>query len=144
MIDSNPTSSRRDIRLGSIPASSCRCWRRRSRRLPSRRSGGCARASASAFRGTRSPKRWLMAAKAAGSSGPGTRSRTGSVDGVTVAIAQVGATVEDIEANLTLADRYAERAARRGAQLIVFPECFVQGYSVRRQVLDLAEPIDGP
>ena len=74
-----------------------------------------------------------MAAKAAG-----------SVDGVMVAVAQVGATVGDVEANLILADRYAGRAARRGAQLIVFPECFVQGYSVRREVLDLAEPVDGP
>ena len=59
-------------------------------------------------------------------------------------MAQVGARVGDPAANLALADRWAARAARRGADLVVFPECFVQGYTVRPEVLALAEPPDGP
>jgi predicted amidohydrolase len=67
-----------------------------------------------------------------------------SVDGIVVAVAQVGARVGDIAANVALADRYVARAAARGAHLVVFPESFVQGYSLSRSVLDLAEPIVGP
>jgi predicted amidohydrolase len=67
-----------------------------------------------------------------------------SIDGIVVAIAQVGARVGDVAANLDLAARYVRRAAARRADLVVFPECFLQGYSLRRSVLDLAEPIDGP
>jgi predicted amidohydrolase len=59
-------------------------------------------------------------------------------------VAQVGATVGDVPANLRLVHRYARRAASRGCDLIVFPECFVQGYSIRPEVLALAEPSDGP
>jgi len=66
------------------------------------------------------------------------------VDGIVVAVAQVGARVGDIAANLGIARRYARLAASRGADLIVFPECFVQGYALRRAVLDLAIPVDGP
>lgn len=68
----------------------------------------------------------------------------GSVDGIRVAVAQVGARIGDVAANLGLAGRYARRAAARGADLIVFPECFLQGYSLRPTTLALAEPIDGP
>jgi predicted amidohydrolase len=49
-----------------------------------------------------------------------------------------------VAANLALAHRYVRRAAARGAHLVIFPECFVQSYALRRAVLDLAEPIDGP
>ena len=67
-----------------------------------------------------------------------------SVDGIVVGVAQVGARVGDVAANLGLAARYLRRAADRGASLVVFPECFLQGYSLGRSVLDLAEPVDGP
>jgi 5-aminopentanamidase len=66
-----------------------------------------------------------------------------SVEGVRVAVAQVGARVGDVPANLALAARYARRAAARDADLILFPECFVQGYSLRATTLALAEPVDG-
>jgi predicted amidohydrolase len=59
-------------------------------------------------------------------------------------VAQVGATVGDVSANLRLAGRYVRRAASRGCDLLVFPECFVQGYSIRAEVLALAEARDGP
>jgi predicted amidohydrolase len=61
-----------------------------------------------------------------------------------VAVAQVGATVGDIAANLALAGGYVRRAAARGADLVVFPECFLQGYSLKRSTLDLSEPLSGP
>jgi predicted amidohydrolase len=66
-----------------------------------------------------------------------------SLDGLHVAVAQVGARVGDPVANLELADRWAARAAARGADLLVLPECFVQGYALRPDVLALAEPADG-
>ena len=59
-------------------------------------------------------------------------------------MAQVGAAVGDVAANLRLARRYVRRAAARGCDLAVLPECFVQGYSIRPEVLTLAEPADGP
>jgi len=62
-----------------------------------------------------------------------------SVDGIVVGVAQVGARVGDVAANLGLAARYLRRAADRGASLVVFPECFLQGYSLGRSVLDLGE-----
>jgi predicted amidohydrolase len=66
------------------------------------------------------------------------------IDGLVVAVAQVGPSIGDVAANLALAQRYVRRAAARGAALVVFPECFVQSYALRRAVLELAEPIDGP
>lgn len=50
----------------------------------------------------------------------------------------------DPAANLRLARRWVRRATARGAHLVVFPECFVQGYSLRADVLGLAERADGP
>ena len=61
-----------------------------------------------------------------------------------MAVAQTGARVGDIPANLKLAAQLLGRAASRGAGLVVLPECFVQGYSVRPEVLALAEPSGGP
>ncbi len=55
----------------------------------------------------------------------------------------MGATVGDVIANLRLARRYVGMAAARGCDLVVFPECFVQGYSIRREILALAERSDG-
>lgn len=66
-----------------------------------------------------------------------------SLDGLRIAVAQVGAGVGEPDANLVLADRWAARAAARGADLLVFPECFVQGYALRPDVLALAQPADG-
>ncbi len=66
------------------------------------------------------------------------------VDGLVVAVAQVGPAIGDVPANLALARRYIRRAAARRADLVVLPECFVQAYALRRSVLELAEPVDGP
>lgn len=56
----------------------------------------------------------------------------------------MAATVGDVAANLRLARRYVRRAASRGCDLLVFPECFVQGYSIRPEILTRAEAADGP
>lgn len=59
-------------------------------------------------------------------------------------VAQVGATVGDVAANVRLAGRYVRLAAARGCDLVVLPECFTQGYSIRPEILALAEDADGP
>jgi predicted amidohydrolase len=66
------------------------------------------------------------------------------VDGIHVAVAQAGARVGDVPANVRLAGQLLGRAAARGAHVVVLPECFVQGYSIRPGVLALAEASDGP
>lgn len=63
---------------------------------------------------------------------------------LTVAVAQLGPRIGDVDGNLALAGRSVRRAVARHADLIVFPECFVQGYALSRSVLALAEPLDGP
>ena len=91
------------------------------------------------------PKRWATASPsaagnvsvAAGVVAPG------SLDGLRVGVAQVGATVGDVAANLRLARRHVRLAASRGCDLVVFPECFVQGYSIRPEILELAETVEG-
>lgn len=75
---------------------------------------------------------------------PHGRGDPASLDGLRVGVAQVGATVGDVSANLRLARRYVRRAASHGCDLLVFPECFVQGYSIRPEVLALAETAAGP
>jgi 5-aminopentanamidase len=64
------------------------------------------------------------------------------LDGLRVAVAQVRPRVGDVAANLDLAGRYLRRAADLGADLVVFPECFLQGYAVRADILAAAEPAD--
>ena len=68
----------------------------------------------------------------------------GSLDGIRVAVGQVRSVVGDVAANLAIADRWLRRAAARGADLLVLPECFLQGYSLRPVVLAEAVRSDGP
>jgi len=81
-------------------------------------------------------------ARHAGEPGAPTDGRA-SLDGIRVAVAQVGARVGDVAANLVLADRLATRSASRRADLVVLPETFIQGYSLAPAVLALAEPLKG-
>jgi predicted amidohydrolase len=66
------------------------------------------------------------------------------LDGLRVAVAQVGPRVGDVAANLALAGRDLRRAASHGADLLDFPECFVQGYTVRPDALATAESATDP
>jgi predicted amidohydrolase len=52
-----------------------------------------------------------------------------AVAGLRVAVAQVASDAGDPEKNLAVARRYMGMAASRGASVIVFPECFIHGYS---------------
>jgi predicted amidohydrolase len=66
------------------------------------------------------------------------------LDGLRVAVGQVGASVGDASANVAVARTLLRRAAARGADLLVLPECFSHGYSLNPRVLRLAQPTDGP
>ena len=78
---------------------------------------------------------------------PGTtaaRMAPAGLDGLRVGVAQLAARVGDPAANLALARRVLGRAAARGASLVVFPECFLQGYALGSHPRSVAESADGP
>src|SRR5919204_484388 len=54
-----------------------------------------------------------------------------------IAMAQVNATVGDLDANAELIVEWTRRAAARGARVVVFPEMMLTGYPVE----DLALPV---
>ncbi len=61
---------------------------------------------------------------------------------IRVATCQVPDIREDLDAALTWIEIFAERAAREGARIVCFPECFLQGYlaedePAHRHALDL-------
>lgn len=58
-----------------------------------------------------------------------------------IALAQVAASTEPSE-NLSLVQEYAERAAREGATVVVFPEATMASFATRS--VAVAEPLDGP
>jgi predicted amidohydrolase len=49
-----------------------------------------------------------------------------------------------IDENLAIIQRNALSAAGQGADLIIFPELFLTGYNIGKQVRKLTEPADGP
>jgi predicted amidohydrolase len=61
-----------------------------------------------------------------------------------IALRQSAGAPCDVPANLALVRSASKEAAAAGARLIVFPECFLTGYSIGERVRDLAEPADGP
>jgi N-carbamoylputrescine amidase len=63
---------------------------------------------------------------------------------IRVAAAQMESRNGDIEANLAHATALVEEAARRDAQLVVFPELMPTGYVLTQQLWDAAEPSEGP
>jgi predicted amidohydrolase len=63
---------------------------------------------------------------------------------VSVALAQVEATTANKTENLRKYDRYLEKAAKMGAQLVVFPELSVTGYACGDAFFEVAEPVPGP
>jgi 5-aminopentanamidase len=67
-----------------------------------------------------------------------------SLDGLRVGVAQVGARVGDPAHNLRVARAIVGRAARRGASLVVFPECYLHGYDLGPHPASCAEAVDGP
>lgn len=59
-----------------------------------------------------------------------------------IAVAQIAMRVGDVASNLAQARGLIAEAGRRGAELIILPECFTTGLAAN--VADLAEPIPGP
>jgi predicted amidohydrolase len=60
---------------------------------------------------------------------------------VRVALAQI-VTGRDISRNLDIVEKYARKAKKGGAQLVVFPEATMRAFG--NSLLDIAEPLDGP
>jgi predicted amidohydrolase len=63
---------------------------------------------------------------------------------VTVAIAQLNSRLGDVETNWSRAEEMISQAADQGAQLILFPECFLQGYRADDLFAQSAVPASGP
>ncbi len=63
---------------------------------------------------------------------------------VNVALAQISCKVGDKNYNLRKIKRYIKQAKKKHAELIVFPELALTGYTCRDLVYELAEPIPGP
>jgi len=63
---------------------------------------------------------------------------------VTIALAQLNSVLGDSQTNLSRAVEYIDRAAAAGAELILFPELYLQGYRADEEFALTAEPIPGP
>lgn len=63
---------------------------------------------------------------------------------VSVALAQVEAATANKEENLRKYASHLEKAAKMGAQLVVFPELSLTGYACGDTFFEVAEPVPGP
>lgn len=61
-----------------------------------------------------------------------------------LAVLQARSVTGDKQANLRKLDAAVESAARAGCKLLVLPELFLTGYNLGAQLIDLAEPCEGP
>ena len=61
-----------------------------------------------------------------------------------IAICQSAGRPGRVDENLALMEQAAAEAADRGARLVIYPELFLTGYNLGTDLLDLAEPADGP
>ena len=61
-----------------------------------------------------------------------------------IALAQISCRREDKKANLQKIEEYAKKAKKQNAELVVFPELSLTGYTVRDEIYELAEKIPGP
>ncbi|MEM3585713.1 MAG: carbon-nitrogen hydrolase family protein [Candidatus Jordarchaeaceae archaeon] len=62
---------------------------------------------------------------------------------IKIALAQMSPILEDKEKNLQKMDKMITEAANQGAQLVVFPELILTGYSCRDRYYSLAERVPG-
>jgi len=63
---------------------------------------------------------------------------------ITIALAQLNSELGNSQTNLERAVGYIEQAAAQGADLIMFPELYLQGYRADEKFALTAEPIPGP
>ncbi|MEM2946758.1 MAG: carbon-nitrogen hydrolase family protein [Candidatus Bathyarchaeia archaeon] len=61
-----------------------------------------------------------------------------------IALAQISCQRGDKKANIRRIEEYAAKAKQDGAELVIFPELSLTGYTVRDELFDLAEVIPGP
>ena len=61
-----------------------------------------------------------------------------------IALAQISCLRGNKKANLQKIEEYAKKAKEKNAELVVFPELSLTGYTVRDEVYELAEKIPGP
>jgi len=61
-----------------------------------------------------------------------------------IALAQISCRRGDKKANLQKIEEYAKKAKKQKAELVVFPELSLTGYTVRDEIYELAEKIPGP
>ena len=66
------------------------------------------------------------------------------VDRFKVGLAQLNSVLGDSSANLERAMPYIAEAAGQGADLVMFPELYLQGYRADELNATTAEPIPGP
>ena len=62
----------------------------------------------------------------------------------TIALAQLEPKLFNKEYNLAKAEQAIRLASDNGAAAILFPELFLTGYSLGKQAVEMAEPMDGP
>jgi predicted amidohydrolase len=65
-------------------------------------------------------------------------------DKIKLALAQISSKRENKEENLKKFETLTQKAKKKGADLIIFPELSLTGYVVRDQLYELAENIPGP
>ncbi len=61
-----------------------------------------------------------------------------------VALAQISCKRGDKKANIRKIEEYTAKAKQQGAELVIFPELSLTGYTVRDELFDLAETVPGP
>lgn len=61
-----------------------------------------------------------------------------------LALAQISGKRGDKRSNLKNLEKTVAKAAKLSAELVIFPELSVTGYTVRDQLYELAEPVPGP
>ncbi len=63
---------------------------------------------------------------------------------INIALAQIDCKVGDKDYNIGNIEQKVKDAGRQGANIVVFPELTLTGYSIRDLAYELAEPIPGP
>jgi predicted amidohydrolase len=66
------------------------------------------------------------------------------IDQIKIALAQISCKISDKPSNIRKMAKYITKASKQKADLIIFPELVVTGYTVRDRAYELAEKIPGP
>jgi len=62
---------------------------------------------------------------------------------INIALAQIKCDLGDKEKNIEKMENYVNKASEKGAQLVIFPEMSLTGYTIRDLVYELAESVPG-